>query len=183
MARHSPTLSRIELADWRAVHSWASLAQVCRFQTWGPNTEEQTRVFVTAAVEAQSHRPQHRFSYMARVEDEVVGMGELHVRSRGHRQGEITYVVHPRVRGQGIGTAIGKHLLAWGFEDLGLHRIRATCDPQNPGSAQVLRKLGMTWEGRHRHTVLIRDGWRDSEMFSILEEEWRAVTQYRASAG
>ncbi|MFE1415274.1 hypothetical protein ACIGFK_02705 [Streptomyces sp. NPDC085524] len=30
----------------------------------------------------------------------------------------------------------------------------------------------MTWEARHRHTALIRDGWRDSEMFSILEDEW-----------
>jgi len=26
---------------------------------------------------------------------------------------------------------------------------------------------------RQRHTMLIRDGWRDSEMFSVLEDEWR----------
>lgn len=176
MARHSVTLSRIELADWRAVHSWASLAQVCRFQTWGPNTEEQTRTFVAAAVEAWSHTPQQRFAYTARFDGDVVGMGELHVRSRGQRQGEITYAVHPGVWGQGVGTAIGKELLARGFEDLELHRIYATCDPRNLGSARVLSKLGMTREGRHRHTALIRDGWRDSEMFSVLEDEWRAVT-------
>ncbi|MFC8201609.1 GNAT family N-acetyltransferase [Streptomyces sp. NPDC057298] len=170
------TLSRIDLADWRAVHSWASLSQVCRFQTWGPNTEEQTRAFVAAAVEAWSRAPQQRFPYAARVEGDVVGMGELHVRSRGQRQGEITHAVHPRVWGQGVGTAIGNDLLARGFEDLRLHRIYATCDPRNLGSAQVLSKLGMTWEGRHRHTALIRDGWRDSDTFSILEDEWRAAT-------
>ncbi|MGI5347975.1 GNAT family N-acetyltransferase [Streptomyces sp. CA-250714] len=173
MARPSVTLSRIELADWRAVHSWASLAQVCRFQAWGPNTEEQTRDFVAAAVDAWAYSPQERFAYTARVEGAVVGMGELHVRSRGHRQGEISYAVHPRVWGQGVGTAIGQELLARGFEDLRLHRIHATCDPRNLGSARVLGKLGMTWEGRHRHTALIRDGWRDSEVFSVLEDEWR----------
>ncbi|WAU78554.1 GNAT family protein (plasmid) [Streptomyces sp. Qhu-G9] len=176
MARHSVTLSRIELADWRAVHSWASLAQVCRFQTWGPNTEEQTCAFVAAAVAAWSHAPQHRFAYIARFDGDVVGMGELHVRSRGQRQGEITYAVHPGVWGQGVGTAIGRELLARGFEDLELHRIYATCDPRNLGSARVLSKLGMTREGRHRHTALIRDGWRDSEMFSVLEDEWHAAT-------
>ncbi|MFF4050393.1 GNAT family N-acetyltransferase [Streptomyces chartreusis] len=57
---------------------------------------------------------------------------------------------------------------------MGLHRIFATCDPRNLGSARVLTKLGMTYEGRLRHTAWIRDGWRDSLTFSILEEEWRA---------
>ncbi|MEV0309997.1 GNAT family N-acetyltransferase [Nonomuraea fuscirosea] len=170
-------LRRIELADWRAVHSWASLAEVCRFQTWGPDTEEQTRTFVTTAVEAWSQAPQLRFPYAARIGGDVVGMGELHIRSREQRQGEITYVVHPNRWGQGVGTAIGNELLSRGFEENGLHRIYATCDPRNAGSARVLRKLGMTWEGRHRHTALIRDGWRDSELFSILEDEWRATTR------
>ncbi|MDN3296384.1 GNAT family protein [Streptomyces ficellus] len=68
-------------------------------------------------------------------------MDELHVRSRGQRQGEIIYAVHPRVWGQGVGTAIGQELLSTGFEDLELHRIYATCDPRNLGSARVLGKL------------------------------------------
>lgn len=71
-----------------------------------------------------------------------------------------------------MGTAIGGELLTRGFGPLGLHRIHATCDPRNLASARVLAKLGMTHEGRHRHTALIRDGWRDSEVFSILDEEW-----------
>jgi hypothetical protein len=32
----------------------------------------------------------------------------------------------------------------------------------------------MTFEGRLRHTMMIRDGWRDSSVFSILAEEWQA---------
>ncbi|MEV5711567.1 GNAT family N-acetyltransferase [Actinoallomurus sp. NPDC052274] len=142
--QHSVSLDKVELADWEAVHSWASLAAVCRFQRWGPNTEEQTREFVAAAVEAWSHVPQKRFAYVARSGGEPVGMGELRVRSLEQRQGEITYVVHPRVWGQGVGTAIGRELLSHGFERLELHRIFATCDPRNLASARVLAKLGMT---------------------------------------
>lgn len=74
-----------------------------------------------------------------------------------------------------MGTAIGAALLRIGFAERGLHRIAATCDPRNAGSAAVLRRLGMAYEGRLRHTTLLRDGWRDSETFSILEEEWRGM--------
>ncbi|MER5214243.1 GNAT family protein [Streptomyces sp. NPDC002838] len=174
MSKYSVTLDKISFDDWQAIHSWACLPEACRFQPWGPNTEDQTRDFVKAAVEAWSSTPQQRFAHVARFGDEVVGVGELHVRSHTQRQGEISYIVHPRVWGQGIGTGIGRQLLSRGFGQLGLHRIFATCDPRNLSSARVLAKLGMTYEGHLRHTAWIRDGWRDSLTFSILEEEWRA---------
>ncbi|GGZ17782.1 hypothetical protein GCM10010387_07590 [Streptomyces inusitatus] len=110
--------------------------------------------------------------YAGCLDGELVGIGELKVRSLAHRQGEISYLVHPRVWGRGVGTAIGGELLGRGFGSTGLHRIFATCDPRNVASARVLGKLGMVHEGRHRHTVLLRDGWRDSEVFSILQTEW-----------
>ncbi|MEV7541108.1 GNAT family protein [Streptomyces sp. NPDC089915] len=150
-----------------------ALGATSRYQAWGPNTEARTREFVDSAVQARSQTPQRRFPYVARVGREVVGMGELHVRSRGQRQGEISYVVHPRRWGQGIGTEIGRHLLAHGFDGLGLHRIYATCDPRNLGSSRVLSKIGMRQEGHLRHTALLSDGWRDSMIFSTLETEWR----------
>ncbi|WP_328439802.1 GNAT family N-acetyltransferase [Streptomyces sp. NBC_00444] len=182
MSRPSVTLGKIALEDWAAIHSWACLGEACRYQPWGPNTENETRDFVEGAVKAWSDSPQRRFPYVARFGRNVVGMGELHVRSDIQRQGEISYIVHPRVWGQGIGAEIGRRLLAYGFGELGLHRIYATCDPRNVGSSRVLAKLGMTHEGRLRHTQLIRDGWRDSLIFSILEDEWRSAAQSTAPA-
>ncbi|MDT0321141.1 GNAT family N-acetyltransferase [Streptomyces millisiae] len=172
MKRDPVSLRRIEIADWRDVHAWARLPETCRFQTWGPNTEEETRAFVRAAVEAWTRVPQRRFAFTAHRAGAVVGMGELCIRSSAQRQGEISYVVHPEAWGAGVGTAIGTALLRHGFEALRLHRIYATCDPRNVASSRVLSKLGMTREGRLRHTALIRDGWRDSDMFSVLEDEW-----------
>ncbi|MBJ6643333.1 GNAT family N-acetyltransferase [Streptomyces sp. BSE7F] len=168
------TLHRIVFTDWQAVHSWAGRPDACRFQPWGPNTEEQTRDFVRAAAEAWTHEPLRRLAHVARLGNAVVGMGVLHLRSHTQRQGEVSYIVHPEVWGQGVGTEIGRSLLSLGFDRWGLHRIHATCDPRNRGSSRVLEKLGMTYEGHHRHTAWIRDGWRDSLVFSILEEEWRA---------
>ncbi|ELP69071.1 acetyltransferase, GNAT family [Streptomyces turgidiscabies Car8] len=170
----SVTLRELVVGDCQAVHAFAGLPEACRYQAWGPNTEEQTRAFVQGAVDDRLKAPQTRFAYAVCLDGELIGIGELKVRSQVHRQGEISYLVHPRVWGRGVGTAIGGELLSRGFGQLGLHRIYATCDPRNLGSSRVLGKLGMTYEGRHRHTALIRDGWRDSEVFSILDEEWGA---------
>lgn len=169
-------LKPLRMTDWTAVHSWAKLPEACRYQPYGPDSEEQTRAFVTAAVNAWNDRPQSWFVYAAHVDGQVLGLGQLDVKAK-HRQGELRYVAHPRVWGRGIGTAIGSSLLRIGFEEMDLHRMYGTCDPRNTASATVLKKLGMTFEGRMRHTMLIRDGWRDSELFSILDNEWRGACE------
>ena len=170
----SVVLRRLEAADWAAVHTWARLPEFCRFQPWGPNTEADTHAFVAEAVAAWSQDPQKRYAYIACVDGRPIGSGELVVRQPRFLHGEIAYGLHPEFWGHGFGTAIGHALLRMGFEERGFHRIQATCDPRNLGSAGVLRRLGMTYEGRLRQTILIRDGWRDSEVFSLLEDEWRA---------
>jgi ribosomal-protein-alanine N-acetyltransferase len=165
-------LRPVRLTDWPAVHTWGQLEQVCRYQPWGPNSEGETRVFVEGAVNAQLESPQSRFPRIVEVDGVVVGLGELNVRSVANQQAEIGYSLHPDWWGRGVGTQLARQLIRFGFERLDLHRIYATCDPRNLASARVLAKAGMTYEGRLRHTAHIRDGWRDSEMFSILRDEW-----------
>nr|WP_254924638.1 GNAT family protein [Paenibacillus odorifer] len=104
--------------------------------------------------------------------EHLIGMIELNIRSHTDRSGEIGYIVHPDAWGQGVATAAARRMLKFGFEELQLHRIYATCDPRNSGSSKVLTKIGMTYEGRLRDALLIKDGWRDSLMFSMLEHEW-----------
>lgn len=161
------TLRPLRFDDWPAVHDWARLPAASHYQVWGPNSEDQTRAFVTEAVQAGPDRP----SYAAVVDGEVRGLGQLLVTSRAHRAGEIRYIVHPELWGRGIGTAIGSELLRMAFDEHRLHRVVATCDPRNTGSARVLAKLGMRYEGRLRHTRLLADGWRDSDLYSVLEDE------------
>jgi RimJ/RimL family protein N-acetyltransferase len=95
------------------------------------------------------------------------------VNLRGYGRAEISYSVHIDLWGQGIASAIGDLLTRWAFEHLPeLERLEGTCDPRNTASASVLRHVGMTYEGTLRHVRLIHDGWRDSQVFSILRGEW-----------
>jgi RimJ/RimL family protein N-acetyltransferase len=168
------TLRELEPADWTAVHEWASRREACRYQAWGPNTPEETRAHVDRIVAAAATQPRAEYSLLAVLRDggRVVGSGSLFVRSARFRTGEVAYIVHPDFWGQGLASEIAHLLVGWGFAELGLHRVFGTCDPRNVGSARVLQKLGMAHEGRMRHVALIRDGWRDSDMYAVLEDEW-----------
>jgi len=95
------------------------------------------------------------------------------LRNSEFRCGEIGFFLSPDCWGHGLGGEIARLLLASGFKDFNLHRIYATCDPRNSGSVRLLKKVGMSQEGRLRHTMLIRDGWRDSDVYAVLEHEWK----------
>ena len=167
-------LRPIVLADWPAVHSWARLERACRYQAWGPNTAAETQAFTEQAVSSWATGDPQWMVYAVEVDGEVCGLGDLTIRSARHRQGEIGYGVHPDRWGAGLGTRIGAALLHIAFVERGLHRVSATCDPRNVASARILAKLGMTYEGRMRGTMLLRDGWRDSDLFAILATDWPA---------
>jgi len=91
---------------------------------------------------------------------------------RGAEQGEIWYLVEPKSWGKGIATAAVKHLLEFGFGELGLHRIWATCLPENPASARVLEKVGMRKEGFLVNNLKIHGVWKSSLLYAMLAEEW-----------
>jgi len=159
--------------DWRAVHDYAARPDVCRFQIWGPNTVEESRAYVTAAVARAQEQPRSGYilAVVGAATGSVIGAAGLEVRSQRFRQGEISYIIHPDQWGHGYATEAARLLLAFGFSTLGLHRIVGTCDPRNTASQRVLTKVGMHQEGHLRETLLIRDGWRDSLVHSILEQE------------
>jgi RimJ/RimL family protein N-acetyltransferase len=170
-------LREFVFADWTAVHEWARRPETCRYQAWGPNTPDETRAHAEQVRHAATQQPRGDYTLAAalRTDGRVIGSGSLFLRNERFRTGEIAYVVHPDHWRQGLATEIATLLLRCGFEAFRLHRIYATCDPRNTGSGRVLRKLGMVHEGRLRHTMLIRDGWRDSDMYGILEHEWIAA--------
>lgn len=97
----------------------------------------------------------------------VIGLGELKIRSVAHRQAQISYAVHTDLQGRGYGEAIARALVEVGGAE-GMHRIAGTCDPGNGASARVLQKMGMSDEGRMRHTLHLRDGWRDSDVYALV---------------
>lgn len=176
------SLRPITVDDTPRIHQWTSDERGCRYQTWGPNTLPETEAFVVAAVDAWTDESAARRVWVA-IDPGlgVVGIGELKRRTNSCL--EIAYAVHVDLWGRGLGTEIALLLLDVAFADTTTERVHATCDPRNLGSAAILAHIGMTMEGTLRHTMLLRDGWRDSRMFSLLSSEWQASRGAEAGPG
>ncbi|KAA0965970.1 GNAT family N-acetyltransferase [Sporosarcina sp. ANT_H38] len=167
-------MREMEEKDWIDVHEYASQPAVCRYQPWGPNNEEESELFVKQVIKDAKNNPRTRFVFAVFLKGngKMIGSGEFNIRDYSNKAGEIGYIINPGYWGMGYATEVAKLLIGFGFENLNLHRIYATCDPRNIGSSKVLEKIGMAKEGRMREDLLIKDGWRDSLLYSILVQEW-----------
>ncbi|URJ46005.1 GNAT family protein [Paenibacillus polymyxa] len=63
-------------------------------------------------------------------------------------------------------------LLDFGFSTLAVHRIYATCRPENKASEKVMQQIGMQREGLMREHWYYKGEFHDSYLYSILDEEY-----------
>jgi ribosomal-protein-alanine N-acetyltransferase len=153
--------------DFAAVHAYASDPLVATFLDWGPNEPEDTEEFLKACVIEQQARPRTRYTF-AMTEPEGAAFGSVGLVTDGPHHGEMGYLVRPDRWGQGFASEAAAALLRFGHSTLGLHRIQATCRPDNVASARVMEKIGMILEGHLRDHVLIRGRWQDSLLYAAI---------------
>jgi ribosomal-protein-serine acetyltransferase len=85
---------------------------------------------------------------------------------------EIGVWLAPEAQGQGLATRAVRYVIDWAIRVRGLQRIQWTYHPDNVRSGAMARRLGLTREGRLRSAVVVNGVRQDSEVWSVLAEEW-----------
>lgn len=112
-----------------------------------------------------------------RKEDGTLLGGVLIIPTPRFRRGEIGYWLGIEHWSNGYATEAARRIVAFGFEQLGLVRIQATCYPRNPASAKVMQKIGMAHEGLLRG-YSYKDGIQeDIAMYAMLRSDWEVSSQ------
>lgn len=93
---------------------------------------------------------------------------------REARRAEIGYWVAPDHHRQGYGSDAAERLVAYGFDQLGLHKIEARVFEFNDPSRRLLESVGFTREGVHRDEVFVDGSFRDTYWYGLLADEWRS---------
>jgi [ribosomal protein S5]-alanine N-acetyltransferase len=161
--------------DWQVVHEYGSDPEVVKYMPFGPNTEEDTGAFIQRTLARQKAQPRahYNFALINKKDKKLIGACEVSIESTENKEGHLGYILNRRYWNQGYMTEAARKVVSFGFGQLGLHRIVATCDPGNIGSYRVMEKLGMKREGYLREHALWKGIWRDSLLYAILEQEWR----------
>ncbi|WP_079480751.1 GNAT family N-acetyltransferase [Halobacillus salinus] len=166
-------LREVTQDDWSLLHEYASNEDVCKFQPWGPNTEEDSKFFIAQAIRDRNkrHRSRFVFAIVLKENNQVVGNIEMNI-TDWDGVGEIGFVIHHGHWGNGYAKQAVCLMLKHSFDKCELHRVAAVSDPNNLASIRVLERVGMIKEGVLRKDLYIKGHWRDSVVFSLLENEW-----------
>lgn len=165
----------MKVCDFEDIHRYAQNEEVVKYMAWGPNTEEETQRFLDCSIEGSLKEPrlEYELAIIDKNTEEFVGGIALYILSKENRVAEIGYSIIPEYWGNGYASEATMGMIKFALETLKLHRIEGKCDVRNIGSAKVMEKAGMIREGRIREHILLRDGWRDSYLYSVLESDDR----------
>ncbi|WP_136608334.1 GNAT family N-acetyltransferase [Paenibacillus dokdonensis] len=158
--------------DYAGVHRYASNPLVTTYTLWGPNSPEETQEHIEAMLAMQQQEPRTGYEFAVTLKDSGEMIGGVGLYKNGFN-GEVGYCFHPDHWGRGYAFESAAAMLELGFRQLDMHRIYATCRPENTGSERVMQKLGMQKEGHLReHLLSNKGGFVDSYLYSILIQDY-----------
>ena len=159
--------------DLEAVHSWAQNPENTRYMAFGPNTEDDTRAFLSIAKAGKD------FAVVLKETDKVIGSCGIYPDS-DNDTAELGWILHMDHWKHGYGTELCGELIKYGFETLGLRRLTAPCAAVNYGSCRIMERNGMRREALHIKAFWARvdKEWIDAARYAILAEEYNKRTPY-----
>ena len=84
---------------------------------------------------------------------------------------EIGYCIGRKWWKQGITSEALERVMRFLFDEVGVNRVEARHDVNNPNSGKVMQKCGMTLEGIHRQADMNNQGLCDEACYAILKNE------------
>jgi RimJ/RimL family protein N-acetyltransferase len=170
-------LRPLRAADTPDLVAYRSLPEVCRWVPFEPMNAETIASRLRgpwAATTLETEGDVLTLGVEVPTTGEVIGDVMLRWLSAEHSCGEVGYVFHPAVAGQGYATEAAHAVLHLAFDDMALHRVIARIDARNQMSARVVARLGMRQEAHLVENERFKGEWSDELDYGLLEREWLA---------
>lgn len=168
-------LRPFEMKDAAATYeNWASDPEVTKYLTWPAHSSvEISRMVLHDWVEGYERDDYYQWGIVLKDGDGKPIGSISAVRMYEKINGvEIGYCLGRPWWGGGIMTEALKAVTGFFFESVGVNRVQACHDANNPASGRVMAKAGMTYEGTLRQSDTNNQGLVDLCVYGILAEEW-----------
>lgn len=166
------TLRRFTVHDAEAMYrNWASDPEVTQFMTWPTHpSADISRMVLGSWVQDYSRNDFYQWAIEYR--GEPIGSISV-VHSEANTEScEIGYCIGKNWWHQGITSEALSKVIEFLFEVVGMNRIQARHDVNNPNSGGVMRKCGMVFEGTTRQSDRNNQGLCDSCIYGILRSDY-----------
>jgi RimJ/RimL family protein N-acetyltransferase len=169
-------LRPFEERDAEPFAAYRSDPEVARYQGWDiPYSLEKARLLASEMSTFQPGVPGARFQVAVELKSSQGLIGDFYIKFMEYdaRQVEIGYTLSRAHQGKGYATEALTRLLAFLFDELEVHRVRANIDPDNTASARLLKRVGMRHEGRFIESLWFKGRWASEDWYGMLQKEWK----------
>ena len=159
--------------------NWASDPEVTKYLTW-PTYENVETAHQILDQWVREYDSPHYYQWMIVLKELGEPIGSISVvRQNDHvEEAEIGYCIGSHWWHNGIMTEALNAVIEYLFVEVGMNRIAARHDPNNPHSGGVMRKCGMKYEGTHRSCDRNNQGICDTAQYAILRSQWRSPRHF-----
>ncbi|WP_195576169.1 GNAT family N-acetyltransferase [Paenibacillus sp. 1001270B_150601_E10] len=166
-------LRQFKQEDWRDLHEYLSQESVLKYEPGTISDEDDCKNIATA-------RSQDNTFWAVCLKDTNKMIGHIYFEQKEPKEfltWVIGYIFNPAFYGKGYATEACQRILKYGFEELGVHRVIALCNPENEPSWKLLERISMRREGIFRKEVFFKTTingqpmWQDTYQYAILKEE------------
>ena len=154
--------------------NWASDPEVTKFLTWPAHSSIAVSEMVIGSW-LQEYEKESYYQWMIVLKELDEPIGSISVVRQNDRveEAEIGYCIGSQWWHKGIMTEALSAVIEYLFTEVGMNRVAARHDPNNPHSGGVMRKCGMKYEGTNRACDRNNQGICDAAQYSILRSEWQ----------
>ena len=154
--------------------NWAADPEVTKYLTW-PTYEKVETAYQILDLWASEYEKPNYYQWMIVLKELGEPIGSISVVRQNDRveESEIGYCIGSRWWHKGIMTEALNAVIEFLFTEVGMNRVAARHDPNNPHSGGVMRKCGMKYEGTHRACDRNNQGICDAAQYAILRSEWK----------
>ena len=154
--------------------NWASDPEVTKFLTWPAHSSIAVSEMVIGSW-LQEYEKENYYQWMIVLKELDEPIGSISVVRQNDRveEAEIGYCIGRQWWHKGIMTEALSAVIEYLFTEVGMNRIAARHDPNNPNSGGVMRKCGMKYEGTNRACDRNNQGICDTAQYAILRGEWK----------
>ena len=156
------------------LRNWASDSEVTKYLTW-PTYEKVETAHQILDLWASEYEKPNYYQWMIVLKELGEPIGSISVVRQNDRveEAEIGYCIGSHWWHKGIMTEALNAVIEYLFIEVGMNRVAARHDPNNPHSGGVMRKCGMKYEGTHRACDRNNQGICDAAQYAILRSEWK----------
>ena len=172
-------LRPVRIGDEYEIHEYAGDKDITMMFFLPNETFEETVDFVKRNAAEWNSERQLDYEFVILYEGKIIGGCDADLsHSEDHSYATLGWIINKKYRNMGFASEAAEALLYFAFENLGIDKVYAQCDINNPASYAVMCKIGMKCINDKGTRTYPRTGVTSGEYTCLItRDEWKTKSE------